>query len=121
MQLHVRDYKLESAEDERIFARARDERRVIVSADTDFGTLLASLDVNSPSLILFRGGVSRRPESLVNAILSYSPQIEGLLAAGAIVVIEPTRVRVRNLPVGRNRPDSPHKGPATPADTPSQE
>lgn len=108
--MHVRDYNLGSAEDEKIFTRAGEEGRVIVSADTDFGTLLAFQDVKSPSLVLFRGGVSRRPESVVNALISHFPQIEGLLAAGAIVVIEPTRVRVRNLPVDRKGADSPRQG-----------
>lgn len=79
---------------------------MIVSADTDFGTLLASQGARFPSLVLFRGGVSRRPESLVNSLISHLPQIEVLLEGGAIVVIEPTRVRVRNLPVDRKGPDS---------------
>lgn len=42
--VHVRDLHLQVASDEEIFARAASEQRIIVSADTDFGTLLALRD-----------------------------------------------------------------------------
>ena len=37
--VHVRDLGLQTADDAEIFARALEEDRIIVSADTDFGTL----------------------------------------------------------------------------------
>jgi len=46
--VHIRDYALQDAEDEVIFARAAAKDRIIVSADTDFGTLLACATKQSP-------------------------------------------------------------------------
>jgi len=39
--LHIRDYGLEKAQDEEIFSLAETEKRILISADTDFGTILA--------------------------------------------------------------------------------
>lgn len=52
--IHVRDCGLATESDDKIFDFAREENRIIISADTDFGTILAHLKTSQPSFILFR-------------------------------------------------------------------
>ena len=97
--LHVRALDLQRSGDLAIFERAAAENRIVISADTDFGTLLATRSAQKPSVILFRGRGSRKPEALANAILSNLPPLVDALQSGSIVTFEPTRVRVRTLPI----------------------
>lgn len=100
--VHVGDYGLGTASDQDILERANIEDRVILSADTDFGTLLAQMQTNKPSFILLRWSGLRQAQEQTKVILANLANIADDLNAGAVVVIEPTRVRVRSLPINKS-------------------
>ena len=70
--VHVRSIGLQHADDDAIFDRAAVEGRILVTADADFGTLLAVRSSRQPSVIQFRGEGSRTPDALARTLLASS-------------------------------------------------
>ncbi len=101
--VHVRDIGLQSKPDPVVLAAAQKQSRVLVTLDTDFGALLALSGAKQPSVILFRGEVTRRPEGQAMLLLANLDQITTDLNTGAAIVLGNDRVRVRRLPIEHQR------------------
>jgi len=103
--VHVRSIGLQHAEDDAIFDRAAIDGRILLTADADFGALLAARSSRQPSVIQFRGEGSRKPDALARTLLANLVQLADPLDNGSIVTFEPARVRVRLLPIPRSGDD----------------
>ena len=96
---HVRDLGMREAPDDVVLAAARDADAVLISADTDFGELLARSNANGPSVILLRRQEGRRASKIASLIVANLKAVADDLASGAIVVLDDDRVRIRSLPL----------------------
>jgi predicted nuclease of predicted toxin-antitoxin system len=99
--VHVRAYGMGAAPDSEILIRAREEDRVIVSADTDFGTLLATQESAKPSFVLIRDSELVTAEDFFGVLRSSLRLLEAELSLGCVVVIRSGRMRIRRLPISR--------------------
>lgn len=96
--VHVRDLGMAAASDQAIFELAAQEDRVILSADTDFGTLLALRNASRPSVVIFRQS-NKRPAAILALFLTNLPRIAETLQEGAVVTFQDWRIRIRKLPL----------------------
>jgi predicted nuclease of predicted toxin-antitoxin system len=89
--------------DEEILARARDQDRLLVTLDKDFGEL-AVLHGQSHRGILRLVGISARQQAAV--CLQVLARHEADFSAGAIVTAEPGRLRIRLPPEKKTLPEN---------------
>lgn len=95
---HVSDVGLLGAPDTDVLRVAGESGRVLISADTDFGELLALGRHPGPSVVLLRRA-PHRPDAQAALLLANLPAIEDSLASGAVAVISAKLIRVRRLPI----------------------
>ena len=89
---------MQASKDEEILARALHEDRVVVSADSDFGTLLAMQEAARPSFILFRETNLLAARDYLELLLPALSALEPELVSGCVAVFRKSRLRVRKLP-----------------------
>ena len=86
------------SKDRKLLEHAAANDMVVITADLDFGDILAYTKYKKPSAIIFR--LKDPSVDHVNSLLSSSLlNIKDPLEKGSIVVIEAYRIRIRGLPV----------------------
>jgi predicted nuclease of predicted toxin-antitoxin system len=86
------------AEDSEIMAWALANGYVVFTHDLDFGTILALTRATGPSVLQVRGQ-NVLPDHMGPVVIAALQKHDADLAAGAIVVVEERKLRVRVLPL----------------------
>lgn len=96
--VHLRELGLERLSDTAILDKARQEGRVVLTFDLDFGDLMASGCHSLPSVVIFRIR-DQTPASVTPKLLEVISLRAKVLEAGALIIVEDARHRARRLPL----------------------
>ncbi|MCL7411108.1 MAG: DUF5615 family PIN-like protein [Methanosarcinaceae archaeon] len=96
--IRVNELGMAKSKDKELFDYASERDMVILSADLDFGNILAYTQSNKPSVVIFRLQ-DPSPEHVNSLLSSNLPRINEDLMIGSIVIIEDFEIRVRKLPI----------------------
>jgi predicted nuclease of predicted toxin-antitoxin system len=97
--VHLRDEDLQRLPNGDIFQKGFAEHRIVLTFDLDFGEILAGSAGQLVSVVLFRLH-DTRSEHVMERLRAVLDQSSAELLAGAIIVVEEGRHRVRKLPIG---------------------
>jgi predicted nuclease of predicted toxin-antitoxin system len=97
--VHVTEVGLGNTHDAEILDAAADDARAIVTADTDFGALLAARGTSTPSVVMLRSSDHLTPDEQARLVVAVLARVGDDLEQGAIASVTPERVRLRNLPL----------------------
>jgi predicted nuclease of predicted toxin-antitoxin system len=86
------------APDKEIVEFARSENRIVLTHDLDFGAILAATRSVKPSVVQIRSD-DLRPEKIGPAVVTALEAMREYLEVGALLTIDPSRRRVRLLPI----------------------
>lgn len=95
--VHWSDIGRSNASDAEIMEWARTQGAIVFTHDLDFGAALALTHATGPSVVQVRGQ-QVLPEHMSTTVIAAIRQYETELNAGALVVLDENRSRVRVLP-----------------------
>lgn len=98
--IHWSDVGDPRAKDESIMAWAREKGSVVLTHDLDFGAILATTAASGPSVIQLRTQ-DVMPSAMEVLLVGVLRKYEAELTAGALVVVDESKSRVRVLPLLR--------------------
>ena len=96
--IHIRDAGMKCSLATEIIAKAKKEDRIVLTCDLDFGDILAASGDSNPSVIIFRLE-NETPINVNKRLAQVLQESSRALEAGAIVLVEEARHRVRSLPI----------------------
>ncbi|HZL35050.1 MAG TPA: DUF5615 family PIN-like protein [Tepidisphaeraceae bacterium] len=97
--VHLRDQGLHRLPNGNIFQKAISEQRIVLTFDLDFGEIVAACEGWAVSVILFRLH-NTRTDHVIARLSKVLAESSADLEAGALIVVEEARHRVRKLPIG---------------------
>ena len=83
---HLRDEGLRQLPDGDVFAKARSEKRTVVTFDLDFGEIVALTGSRLPSVLVFRLR-NARAEHVIERLETVLAQSEKAILDGAVIAI----------------------------------
>ena len=96
--VHLREEGLQTLPNGEIFAMAREQERVVITFDLDFGEIAAASAGNLPSVIVFRLR-NARALHVIERLRKVLADSSAALESGAVITVEESRHRVRHLPI----------------------
>jgi len=97
--VHIREIGLGHLPDREVFARAAEEGRIVVTFDLDFGEIAGLAGATGATVLPLRLRLAHQDylrQRLQAAIVEAAEALE----AGATVVVEDARIRIRRMPPG---------------------
>jgi predicted nuclease of predicted toxin-antitoxin system len=102
--VHWSQVGIASAPDHELMQWALGEQRIVLTHDLDYGAMLAATKATGPSVVQVRTQ-DVRPETLAPLLIPTLRQYESELEAGALLIVDEAKLRVRLLPLaGKSGP-----------------
>jgi predicted nuclease of predicted toxin-antitoxin system len=95
---HIQEIGYNNTSDIKITDFAESSGEIILTHDTDFGTILALSGREKPSVILFRWQVIT-VQNMFEFLEKYLPELEIELFKGSLILVDENKIRIRSLPL----------------------